>query len=173
MKILICYHSQSGNTEKVARAMAEALTSEEVSIKPAAEVDPATIGANEMVLLGSGVYGGSVGASIKLLVKKATTLPKKVVLFTTHANFSPIMWKDAFKLVRKGIEKAGSAIVAEWDCPGENRTVAKTFRQAEYAKMAPEKRKAAEDYDEKIRGCPKEEDLDQARAFARSLVERR
>jgi flavodoxin I len=172
MNILICYHSQSGNTEKVARAMAEALASEVLTIKPAADVDPATIGNNDMILLGSGVYGGSVGASIKTLVKKAPTLPAKVVFFSTHANFSPIMWKDAFKLVRKGIEKAGSAIVAEWDCQGENRTMPEALRQSEYAKLTPEKRKAAEENDEKIRGRPNEEDLANARAFARSLLKR-
>ncbi len=152
--------------------MTDALASEEFTIKPAAEVDPATIDDNQMILLGSGVYGGSVGASIKSLVKKATTLPKKVVLFTTHANFSPVMWKDAFKLVRKGIEKAGSTVVAEWDCQGENRTVSEAFRQSEYAKITPEKRKAAEAYDEQIRGHPNAEDLENARAFARSLVKR-
>ncbi|HMF29780.1 MAG TPA: flavodoxin family protein [Candidatus Lokiarchaeia archaeon] len=170
MKILICYHSQTGNTEKVARIIAEALAEEDLAVMPAADVDPATLGDYEMVLLGSGVYAGAIGASIKPLVKQATTLPAQVALFLTHANSNPAMWRDAFKVVRKFIEKAGSAVVAEFDCYGENLTTTVEQRQRLYANLTPEQRELAEAHEEDIRGRPNEEDLDSARAFARALV---
>ncbi|HMF29779.1 MAG TPA: flavodoxin family protein, partial [Candidatus Lokiarchaeia archaeon] len=85
MKILICYHSQTGNTEKVARAMAEALEGEDVTVLPARKVKPDSIGDYDLALLGSGVYGAQVGEPTRKLVKKATAFPPRCALFWTHA----------------------------------------------------------------------------------------
>ena len=167
MKILICYHSETGNTEKVARAMQEALASEDVVLLPAAEVTQASLKDYDLVIVGSGVYGGTVGASIKALVKKATELPPRFAFFLTHGA-NPATSQGAFDLVRKGIEKAGSQVVGEFDCYGES--FAPYTMEERIALFAPEERESARAKIEGTRGHPDDEDLANAQEFAKSLL---
>ena len=59
MKILIAYHSDTGNTEKVGNAIKETLAGEgqDVTAMAAKEADPSTLGSYDLVVLGSGIYG--------------------------------------------------------------------------------------------------------------------
>jgi flavodoxin len=166
VKILICYHSQSGNTEKIARAIAGGLESEDVTILPATEVDAAGMNDYDLVILGSGVYAGKVGTSILDLVKNAFPLTTRLAFFTTHANPDPGMWQNAFKRIRRDVEKSGSTVVAEFDCTGENRVIAEEKLLSVYQGD----RETIEAHIESTRGHPNEEDEENARAFARSLV---
>jgi flavodoxin len=166
MKILICYHSQSGNTERIARAMASALESEDVTIMPAADVDPASMGDYELAVLGSGVYSAEVGDSIKKLVKKAAPLPSRLAFFTTHSNPDPNMWKNAFKKIRKAVEEAGSTIVSEFECRGENTVISPEM----LLNLFQGNQEMVDTYFDWALGCPTEEDEENARAFAQSLI---
>jgi len=166
LKILITYHSQSGNTERIALEMAGALESEDVTIMPAADVDAAGMGDYDLVVLGSGVYAGKVGGSILDLMKRAAPLPSRLAFFTTHANPDPGMWQNAFKRIRRDVEKAGSIVVAEFDCTGENHIIPEEKLLSIYQGD----RETIEAHIESIRGHPNEEDDENARAFARSLI---
>lgn len=170
MKILICYHSQTGNTKKVAQAMQEALESEDVVLLPAAEVTQTSLKEYDLILMGSGVYAGTVGTSIKALMKKATELPSRFAFFITHANPDPAMYQDAFKLVRKGIEKAGSQVVGEFDCRGENLVTTEEQLQKLLESLSSEEREVAQVRMEGTRGHPDDEDLANAQEFAKSLI---
>jgi len=170
MKILICYHSQTGNTEKIARAMKEALESEDVDILPAANVNQASLKDYDLVIVGSGVYAGAVGASVKALLKKATELPPRFAVFTTHANPDPAMYRDAFRLLRKGIEKVGSQVVGEFDCQGENLVSTEEQVEKLLESLSPEEREAARVRIEGTRGHPDDEDLANAQKFAKTLL---
>jgi flavodoxin len=170
VKILICYHSQTGNTEKVAQAMHAALAEAGSTLSPVSEVNPSSLREYDLVLLGSGVYGGTVGASIKALIKKATDLPARFGLFTTHESTNPGMYKEAFKLVRKAIEKAGSIVCAEFDCLGENKTFSKERKQLMMASWLPENQEEREAIMNAVKGRPNKDDLENARQFAISLL---
>jgi len=60
--------------------------------------------------------------------------------------------------------------VAEWDCQAENHLPKEVMAQNLWTQLPDEERERSEDNYENIRGRPNEGDLENARAFARSLV---
>ena len=68
MKIAIVYHSESGNTEKVAQTIAEgAKVRDDIKVKPMSitEVDEAFIAEAKAVILGCPTYGGTYSWQMK------------------------------------------------------------------------------------------------------------
>lgn len=169
MKILISYFSQSGNTEKVAKSMKEALEDEhDVTMRKVTETDPAILQSYDIVFLGSGIYAGKIHKTVLDLIKNAETLPPKFVLFNTHASLTG--YQGGFKMVKKQMEEANSEIIGEWDCRGENIGLPKEMIQQRMAGLPPDERKKAEDDLKALKGRPIAEDLAHARAFAKSIV---
>lgn len=162
LKILICYHSETGNTKAVAESMAEGLESEEVTLLPAAEVDLVSIADYDMVFLGTGIYAGAVGKSIKELMKKVTNLPPKVILFCTHNNPDPASVEKALKGIVKQINECGCENCANFDCIGENRNE----KVIEILMKMPGMAEALET----AKGHPDAQDLENAKEFARSVL---
>ncbi|MFX1337366.1 MAG: flavodoxin family protein [Promethearchaeota archaeon] len=170
MKILIAYHSDTGNTKKIARSMKEGLVEEgeDVTMLPAKEVDPTILKSYDLVLLGSGIYAGAIGKTMKSLMSKVTEFAPKFAFFNTHA--SPTAYQKAFSRIGKKIEKNNSEILGEFDCLGENIGIPKQ-KQKEMLSMLPaEQRKQATEHMEKIIGRPNDVDLKRAKEFAKSLL---
>ncbi|MHA1752443.1 MAG: flavodoxin family protein [Candidatus Helarchaeota archaeon] len=165
MNILICYHSKTGNTEKIAESIAKGLESFEVSVRPAKDVDPNELKNYDVVFLGSGIYAGGIGKSAVNLIKNTTSFPKNFVLFSTHANNDPRYYGKAFKKVEKIIKRAGSQIIGAFDCIGENKNpkVVKLLLQS-----SPELEPAIE----LSKGHPNDEDFENAKNFAKSVIEK-
>lgn len=67
MKVLIVYDSKTGNTEKMAKAVAEGVSSEkvEVDLKKVDEADVDALPGYDGLILGSPVYYGQPSAKIK------------------------------------------------------------------------------------------------------------
>ena len=170
MKILIGYHSDTGNTEKVAKSMKEGLAEEgqDVTLIPAKEIDPSSLKSYDLVLLGTGVYGGQVGKSLATIIKNATELPPKIVLFSTHMqpNISP----KFFNRLKRTIEKTNSTVIAEFDCVGEEKGVSAALLEKMLGAMPPEQRAQTEQWLGSIKGRPNETDLEKAKEFAKSLI---
>ncbi|MFX0136131.1 MAG: flavodoxin family protein [Candidatus Hodarchaeota archaeon] len=158
MKILICYHTITGNTEKVAKSMKEGLAGEDVTLIPAKNVDPANLNSYDVVFLGSGTYAASVGKSIKKLIKNAEELPLKFVLFYTHASPGP---NKCFYRVEKQISRKNSSILSTFECLGATKP---TKEQLEV--MTPEQKEA---YDS-LSVHPDEKDLENAKEFAKKVI---
>ena len=74
MKILVAYHSMTGNTEKMAKAVAEGAKSAgaDVTIKSATEVTSADLKAADGIIMGSPTYYGQMAAEIKLIFDRST-----------------------------------------------------------------------------------------------------
>jgi len=170
MKVLIAYHSQTGNTKLIAETMNEELSNDEVTLLPAADVDPETLETFDLVILGSGIYGGSVGKSVKKLMRKAINLPEKFILFSTHASDSREMHVKAFGRIRKVIEGDFRQIVSEFDCLGENKLMTAEREQMFIATLAPEKQKEAEEHVQNLKGRPNSDDIEQARVFIKDII---
>ena len=170
MKILIGFHSDTGNTEKVAKSMKEGLVEEgqDVTLIPTKEVDTSSLKSYDLVLLGTGVYGGQVGKSLLTIVKNATELPPKMVLFSTHMqpNVSP----KFFNRLKRTIEKNNSTVVAEFDCVGEEIGLPAALLEKMLGAMPPEQRSQTEKWMESIKGRPNDKDLEKAKEFAKSLI---
>ncbi|NVM01071.1 MAG: flavodoxin domain-containing protein [Candidatus Helarchaeota archaeon] len=158
MKILICYHTITGNTEKVAKSMKEGLAEENVTLIPANDVDSASLASYDVVFLGSGTYAASVGKSVRKLIKNAEALPSKFVLFYTHASPGP---NKCFYRVEKQIARKNSSILEKFECLGATKP-----NKEQLDAMTPEQREAYN----KLSGHPNETDLENAKKFAKSVI---
>jgi flavodoxin len=163
MKILISYHSETGNTEAVAKSMAAGLAGEQVTVLPAKEVDPASLNKYDIVFLGSGIYGDAIGKSLKNLLKKVTIFPSKVVLFCTHVRPETSTIEKAFSNVKEQISNADCNLCALFDCIGENRNPQIVEIILKSMPMMKGPLEAAV-------GHPTAQDLENAKDFARSVI---
>lgn len=163
LKILITYESKSGNTEAIAKSMAEGLQGVDVTVKKAETLELASLPSYDVVFIGTGVYANGAGKQINQLVKEAETLPEKIILFCTHTNPDPAYWDGVFKKVKKEIAKKGSSILAEFDCIGENKN-------PQIVEMLLKTQPQLKAGIEAAKGHPNQSDLEQAKKFASSLL---
>jgi flavodoxin len=84
--ILITYHSDTGNTEKIARAIyEEASRNNQVQIRKIGEVKPEDLGKYDLVFVGGPCQGNDLAASVKRFLNAIPVSPKfRVAGFFTH-----------------------------------------------------------------------------------------
>ncbi len=142
--LIICISPHHGNTEKIARAMAEVLQSPVVTPE---QFNIQSLDRYDLIGLGSGIYYGKHHDQLFSLLERIPQLNKKVFIFSTSGTGS-IRSHDALKKILK--EKGGE-IVADFACKGFD-----TFGPFKLAGGI-------------NKGCPDQNDLNQARSFAQSL----
>lgn len=152
MPPLIVYASRHhGNTEKVARAMGEAVGAEAVKT---ADCDPARAAEADLLGVGSGIYFARLHRSLVTWIER---LPEgggrpAFVFATSGVRSMPI--GNAFKKRLRGpLEARGYRVIDTFDCRG-------------YTNYGPFKLIGGI-----ARGRPNEADLERARGFARRMVE--
>ena len=72
---------------------------------------------------------------------------------------------------KKKIEEK-SEIIAEFDCCGDNIGIPEAMRNSMLERLPPEKRKEAEEHQQWLKGRPNAEDLEKAKQFAQSLLQK-
>ena len=73
MKALIVYDSVYGNTEKIARAVAEAISQpDEVKVLRAGEADPSELASTDLLVVGSPTHGGRPMPAVQEFLNKVT-----------------------------------------------------------------------------------------------------
>ena len=117
MKILITYYSNTGNTEKVAKAIKEGLKEYNVELLPIKEADPTSLLTYDLMFLGSGIYAFNINRKVTRFINKVSKLPSKIVYFYTYS--SPTPWSDAFNSIKERIEQEACEIVGVFECRGE------------------------------------------------------
>jgi len=170
VKILIAYHSDTGNTEKVGNAMKEALDEEgqDVTAIHAKEVDPSSLKSYDLVVIGTPILGASIGKYAKALLTKVE-LPPKIAFFYTHQQDK--LYPKAFVRTAKKLEKEGTTkVMGEFECIGDALGMSDALKEKLLGAMTPEQRKDAEKHFEAIKGRPNAEDLEKAKEFAKSLI---
>jgi NAD(P)H dehydrogenase (quinone) len=92
-KAIVIYHSRSGNTQKMAEIIAEAMNEAELptECKPVAEVKADDLLAYDAIVVGSPTYYGHMAAPIKQLFDDAVSFHGKLdgkvaAAFTSSAN---------------------------------------------------------------------------------------
>jgi flavodoxin len=170
MKILISYFTQTGNTEKVAKAMFEALAEEDVEMKKVQDVDPTNLASYDLLLLGSGIYASKASKRVLTLIKAATELPLNIALFCTHMSLD--QWQRGFRMVKKNLEKRNINVIAEFDCNGENLGMPESEQDRMLEMLPPEKKQDALEYRKSIKGRPNADDIEKAKAFASTLLDK-
>jgi len=169
LKILITFFSNTGNTEKVANSMKDGLTDYDVDMIHVKDVDPITLNSYEIVFLGSGVYASRIDKSVLTLVKKAVPdLPAKLAYFCTHASLK--LYQEPFKRVNNIAKEHNCEIVGKFDCVGENLGIPLDTQLRMLEKLPEDQKEKAIKDMEKMKGCPNEMDLENAKNFAITLV---
>ena len=75
MKALIVYDSVYGNTEKIARAIAEAITPpDEVKVLRAGEANPSELASIDILIVGSPIHGGRPMPAVQEFLNKVPKL---------------------------------------------------------------------------------------------------
>jgi len=169
MKILVCYFSNTGNTEKVAQNIVEGLETENVELIKIDDADPSSLKNYDLVVLGSGIYGGKLSKKVIDFMKKVTDYPPKFAFFNTHQ--SATSYQKAFKRIRANIEENQSKIIGEFDCLGENLGMPKETILGMLEKLPPEEKKRQKAILAKTIGHPDKQDLENAKAFGKFLTE--
>ncbi|MFW9899068.1 MAG: flavodoxin family protein [Candidatus Thorarchaeota archaeon] len=174
MKILVAYFSTTGNTEKVAKAIKEGITEHEVDLLDIKGADPSSLSSYDVAFIGSGLFGFNVSRKLTAFVKKAADLPPKFVYFYTHEAPQKGAYPDCFKSVNTIIEKSNCEVLGMFDCCGENLVEkAEEQRQAMRSRLSPEERKKSEeDWLNLVKGHPDAQDLENAKIFATSIINR-
>lgn len=112
MKTLIIYKSvHHMNTEKVAKAMSEAINADLWKVE---EVKPAVLEEYDLIGFGSGIYHGK---HHKTLLDFVTGLPKQgkaAFVFSTSGGAMKTMHRE----LRAALVQKGFAIKGEFTCPG-------------------------------------------------------
>jgi flavodoxin len=143
MNVLIVYKSYHRmNTEKVASAMAGVMNA---ALKRVEEVRPEDLSGYDLIGIGSGIYAGKFHKSLFKLVDRIPRLEKDVFVFST-AGGPQEKYEQPMKelLVSKG-----ARVVGEFRCTGQAGFLGFTWAN---------------------KGHPDEQDLENARAFAKGLL---
>jgi flavodoxin len=146
VKTLIVYMSvEHGNTEKVAKAMAEATGAD---LRKADEVDPTIIPAYDLIGFGSGIFKGKFHARLLKVIEEMPSSDKKAFVFST-GGYGYVRFNRPVKdlLRAKGMTVVGDFACKGWDTYGLLGLMGGLNKAR-----------------------PNEEDLENARRFARSLL---
>ncbi len=170
LKILIVYETKTGNTELVANSMKEGLSGETVNLIQAKNLDSSSLKSYDIVFLGSGIYGGAVGKTIKKLMRKVTELPSKFVLFWTHESEDLVNAKDHFKGIYEKIIENDCIILDEFECFGENKSISEERKLEMLQNLPQDRRKEVEEILKKLKGHPNADDLENAKLFAKLCI---
>jgi flavodoxin len=161
MKALVTYYSETGNTEKVARAIYDAIEIEK-ELKPVREVQE--IKGYDIIFYGFPVAAHSVPGKATKFLKE---LPKgqNIALFSTHGSLR------GGQLPKQAFEHAvslasGAKVLSHFGCRGQvnPNIIDALMNQPEHKAWAEEAMGAA--------GHPDEHDLADARQFASDMIKK-
>lgn len=146
MKALIAYVSvEHGNTEKVARAMAEVLGAD---IKKAEDVDPNSLSDYDLIGFGSGIFKGKFHPSLLKLIDSLPQLKAKSFIISTGGYGDDKQHpRLKEKLESKGMKVLGGFSCKAWDTYGPFKLMGGINK-----------------------GRPNEDDLRKAREYAKELL---
>jgi len=117
MKAVIVYDSVYGNTEKIARAIAEAITpSAEVKVLRAGEANPSDLASIGLLIVGSPTHGGKPTPAIQDLLNKVPKLSLQginVAAFDTRISTKLVgVFGYAAGRIAGNLKKRGGTLIA-------------------------------------------------------------
>jgi len=159
MKILVTYFTQTGNTEKVARAIYETIGVQK-ELLPVKEVRNPD--GYDLIFCGFPVHAHSVPLSVQNFIKDIPS-GKKLALFVTHGSLR------GGELATTAIEHATSLasqlkVLGTFGCRGkvDPKVIEALLKQPEHRAWAETAKSAA--------SHPDESDLEDARHFAKTII---
>lgn len=169
MKVLVTYFSQSGNTEKIAKAICEeAAKASDADLKKLEELTPDMVAEYDCIFMGSPLHSGSLAAPVKecLGVLKATSGQQMAGFITHMAPAYPDQDMDAFaEPMKAACKEKGIEFKGCFDCQG-------FLGEAMHALVQKKLNMDDDQWAEMIKqmtGRPNQEDVDKAKAFVKAL----
>lgn len=171
MRVLVAYYSETGNTEKVARAIYDEVSmNHSADLKKVAEVTIDTLSSYNLVFLGSACHSSDLASPVQRILNAIPDSPKfKLAGFFTHATSSGGFEKWASKCVSSFQEISKEKKIdfkGYFNCQGAPSPPIQEFIRREVNIPAGQR----EAYFEEVRKHPTTEDLHKARDFARSIL---
>lgn len=147
MKTLIIYKSitRHKNTEKIAKAMAEAMGAKLVQPE---EVDISSLASYDLIGFGSGIYGHNHHKTILALVDKIPAKNRNAFVFSTSQFTGGWLGGHKGAHLADTLKKKGWNVKGTFWCGGETHVLSMT----------------------RYMGHPDAKDLEDARTFAKSLM---
>ena len=181
MKVLVAYYSETGNTEKIARAIYEEVSKEhEACLKKVKEVTSETLNSYDLVFLGSACHSADLAAPVKRILEALPESPRfKLAGFFTHSVPCPEdsararslfnRWAGKCRVSFEKISKEKQIdFKGYFNCQGVSSPPIQEFIKKEVIVSADE----WEAYMEEVRKHPSAEDLQKAKGFAREVLSR-
>lgn len=170
MKVLVTYFGQTGNTEKVARAIyEEASTTNEADISKLEEINADDLIGYNFIFIGSPLHAGNLAAPVQEFLNSIQSgSGQKMACFITHAA-PAYPEQDIDKIIEpiKAVcQKNDMKYSGCFDCQG--------YLTEELHEMIKQRQGATdEQWAEKVkqmRGHPDAKDLEMARSFAKKVL---
>lgn len=169
MKVLVTYFSQSGNTEKIAKAICEeASKASDADLKKLEELTPDMVAEYDCIFMGSPLHSGSLAAPIKecLSVLK-TTSGQQMAGFITHmAPAYPEQDMDAFaEPMKTACKEKGIEFKGCFDCQG-------FLAESMHGPVQKKLNMKDDQWTEMVKqmtGRPNQKDVENAKAFVKGL----
>jgi len=173
LKVLVAYYSETGNTEKIARAIYEEVSKDhEAHLKKIKEVTVDTLNDYDLVFLGSACHSTDLAAPVKRMLDAIPHSPRfKLAGFFTHATSSGGFKRWASKCIlsfQKTSKEKKINFEGYYNCQGVPSPPIQEFIKREVITSAGE----WEEYFEEVRKHPSIEDLQKAKEFAQEVLSR-
>lgn len=110
----VLYYSMTGNTRKMASAIAEELGVEAVNIKSAQEVPE-----GDMLFIGSGSYGDKHAEDMEKFIRKNDFTGRKVALFGTSGRGEG----KEVQYMADALKQKGAIVIGSYYCKGKSFVV--------------------------------------------------
>lgn len=170
MKVLVTYFSQSGNTEKIAKAICEeAAQANTAELKKLENITPDDVAGYDFIFIGSPLHSGSLAAPVKecLGLLQASSGQKMAGFITHMAPAYPEQDMEAFAdPIKTACQEKGIEYVGSFDCQG---FLAEAMHAAVQKKLNMSDEQWA-DMVKQMTGHPNEEDEGKAKAFVKTVL---
>lgn len=181
LKVLVVYYSETGNTEKIARAIYEEASKEhEAHLKKVKEVTADILNSYDLVFLGSACHSTDLAAPVKRILEALPKSPRfKLAGFLTHSVPCPEdsartrnlfnRWAGKCRLSFEKISKEKQIdFKGYFNCQGVPSPPIQEFIKNEVI-VSTDEWKA---YMEEVRKHPSPKDLQKAKGFTREVLSR-
>ena len=170
MNVLVTYFSQSGNTEKIAKAICEeAAQANKADLKKLEDITPGDVAGYDFIFIGSPLHSGSLAAPVKecLGLIQASSGQKMAGFITHFAPAYPEQDMDGFaEPIKAACKEKGIEYKGCFDCQG---ALAEPMHEAVQKKLNLSDEQWA-DMVKQMTGHPNEEDLANAKACAKEVL---
>ncbi len=181
MKVLVTYYSETGNTEKIAKAIhEEASKNHNSAIKKLKELDVSDLDNYDLVFLGSATHSSDLAKPVQNFIKEIPEKSKfKIAGFVTHAVYLPSeneeitashnKWAGRTVQTFKSLqEEKGIEFIEFFSCMGAPSPPIEEFIQTSV--IPTEDQYNA--YMEIVRKHPDEEDIKNAKKFVQDVLKK-